>query len=428
MGKTLTKPIVFVVTLLLLVLPVLVACNGGDDDNEPTDAPTQTTAPATEPAEEITITIGVISDVTGMAAQAYVLIDLAVADIVRYYNEENIIPGIKLDVITYDGQFDPAKDIPGYEWLKERGADVIFSAVESTPIVLKPRVERDEIVMFTGSAQKEGLEPPGWIFATAQPQEESFYTFLKWIAENDWDYQTKGPAKIGLTNWNVPLDVMIAGAIERYTKEHPDQFEWVGSYFTDFSFTWGPEIEALKDCDYLVPPTVIMSNFARDYRHAGHTAKFIGYDAHLAYFGNVADANVWDQVDDALFYRGAKYWNEDGPIINLAKDLLHKYHPDQADSVIRDGIGYTALATAYQMLEIIANTIETVGAENFNSQALYETAERYSLSLDGLDDYANFSPTKRTSFNYIAIYEMDAEAEDIFRLEPGVWHRIVTEP
>lgn len=428
MGNTVLKPIVFVAILLTLVSLVLAACSGGDDGTEPIDTPTQTTVPNIEPVEETTITIGVISDITGIAAQAYVLIDLAIADIARYYNEENIIPGIKLDVITYDGQFDPAKDIPAYEWLKERGADIIFSAIESSPIVLKPRVEKDEIVMFTGSAQKEGLEPPGWVFATAQPQEESFYTFLKWIAENDWDYQTKGPAKIGVTNWNVPLDVMIAGAIERYANEHPDQFEWVGGYFNDVLFTWGPEVEALKECDYVVPPTVIMSNFAREYRQAGYTAKFIGYDAHLAYFGNVADANVWDQVDDALFYRGAKYWNEDGPIINMAKDLLHKYHPDQADSVIRDGIGYTALATAYQMLEIIADMVETVGIQNFNSQALYEAAERYSLSLDGIEDYADFSPTKRTSLNYIAIYELDAEKEDVFRLEPDVWHRIIEKP
>ncbi len=421
MRKKLIKPTVLVLAFLLLALPILAAC-GGEDDNKGTTAPTE------EPAENTTITIGVISDKTGPATLAYTLIDMAVADLLRYYNEENLVPGVEFDVVTYDGQFDPARDIPGYEWLKDRGADVIFTAIESSPIVLKPHVEKDKIVMFAGSAQKEGLEPPGWIFATAQQQEESFYTFLTWIAENDWDYETKGPAKIGLTNWNVPLDIQIAETIKEYAEEHPDQFEWVGGYFNDFLFTWGPEVDALKDCDYVFPPTVIMSSFAREYRQAGHTAKFIGYDAHLAYFGNVADANVWDQIDNMIFYRGAKYWNEDGPVINLAKELLYKYRPDEADDVIRAGIGYTAFATAYQMMEIIADTVDTVGAENFNSQALYEAAERYSLSLDDLEDYADFSPTKRTSYNYIAIYEMDSETEDIFRLEPGVWHRIIREP
>ena len=63
MGKTLTNPIVFIVILLLLVLPVLAACNGEDDESEQTENPTQTNAPTADPLEEITITIGVISDI-----------------------------------------------------------------------------------------------------------------------------------------------------------------------------------------------------------------------------------------------------------------------------------------------------------------------------------------------------------------------------
>jgi len=415
---------VALVLLMLVVIPGLAACGGGTTSSMDSSSPGFTG----QPAAEKTITIGVISDKTGMAAAAYTIIDMALEDIVRYYNEQELIPGVKLKVITYDGQFDPSRDIPGYKWLKEKGADLIVSSIESTPITLKPRVDKDKMVMFTGSAQEEGLEPPGYVFAPAQPQEQAFYTFLKWIAENDWDYRAKGPAKIGLTNWNVPLDVMLAGAIEEYCKIHPDQFKWVGARFTNNSFTWGPEVEALKDCDYVVPPTVIMATFAREYRQAGYTAKFIGYDAHLAFLGNVADARVWDKLDGSIFYRSAKYWNEDGPIIDLAKDLLHKYRPDEADEIMRDGIGYTAISTFYQMLEIIGNAVKAVGPQNFNSEALYQAAQSYSLSLDGLDDYATFSPTKRTSYNYIATYELHAADQDIFRIEPGVWHRIIAEP
>ena len=402
------------------MLPLLAACS--DDEQE---TPTLSTEPIVELPEDVKITIGVISDMTGPGANAYIDIDMALADIVEYYNEENLIPGVELEVITYDGQFDPSRDIPGYKWLKEGGADLIFSSIEGTPIVLKPFVDKDKIVMFTGSALREALEPPGYMFAPAHTQDESFYTFLKWIAENDWDYETNGPARIGLTNWSIPLDITIADAIEEYCEEHPEQFKWVGSYFTNFSFTWETEVQELKDCDYVVPPTVLMAKFAEEYRASGCTAKFLGYDAHLAYLGKVVASNGWDNVNGALFYRAAKYWNEEGPLINLTKQLLYTYHPDEAEEIVLNGIGYTSVVTFYQILEIITDAVEAVGPSKFDSQSLYEAAQRYSLSLDGIDDFATFGPGKRTSSNYIAIYELDAAQEDVFRVEPGVWHPII---
>jgi hypothetical protein len=168
-----------------------------------------------------------------------------------------------------------------------------------------------------------------------------------------------------------------------------------------------------------------MATFAKEYRVAGYTAKFLGYDAHLAFLGNVVASDGWDNVNGALFYRATKYWNEEGPIINLTKQILHTYHPNEAEEIIRNGIGYTSAATFYQMLEIIADAVETVGPGNFDSRALYEAAQRYSLSLDGLEDFATFSPGKRTSNNYIAIYELDAAREDVFRVESGVWYPII---
>jgi ABC-type branched-subunit amino acid transport system substrate-binding protein len=141
---------ILVLAVLLIMLPLLTACS--DDEQE---IPTLSTELTMEPMEDVKITIGVISDKTGPAANAYIDIDMALADVVEYYNKENLIPGVKLEVITYDGQFDPSRDIPGYKWLKERGADLIFSSIESTPIVLKPFVDKDKIVMFTGSALKE---------------------------------------------------------------------------------------------------------------------------------------------------------------------------------------------------------------------------------------------------------------------------------
>ncbi|MBM3133075.1 MAG: ABC transporter substrate-binding protein, partial [Chloroflexi bacterium] len=143
-------PAIMALVLVLALLPVLAAC--GDDGAPSTSLPPG----GDEPARKVTITVGNLSDLTGPAAAAMTVINMALEDIVRYYNDEDLIPGIALKVVTYDGQYRPSNNIPGYEWLKERGADLIFSAVPGTPETLKPFVDSDRMVLFGASASPEG--------------------------------------------------------------------------------------------------------------------------------------------------------------------------------------------------------------------------------------------------------------------------------
>ncbi|MCP4612749.1 MAG: ABC transporter substrate-binding protein, partial [Planctomycetes bacterium] len=123
---------------ILLALPLLTACSKNDETSAPTISPTPTPTPSAIKAQEtVKITIGNLSDLTGVSANAMGIINMALEDTVEYYNEQNLIPGVELEVITYDGQFNPARDISGYEWLKENGADLIFTAVPPTAVTLK---------------------------------------------------------------------------------------------------------------------------------------------------------------------------------------------------------------------------------------------------------------------------------------------------
>ena len=98
--------------ILLLALPMLVACDGDDTGGTPS---------GTDTPSEVTIIIGEIVDLTGVAAEAMDKIDKALKDLAVYYNEENLIPGVTLEVKHYDDEYDPARDIPGYNYLKSKG-------------------------------------------------------------------------------------------------------------------------------------------------------------------------------------------------------------------------------------------------------------------------------------------------------------------
>ena len=78
------------------------------------------------------------------------------------------------------------------------------------------------------------------------------------------------------------------------------------------------------------------------------------------------------------------------------------------------------------MLSIIADAVETVGPENFNSQTLYEAAESFSMTVDGIPRYS-FGKDKRWMIDMFGIYEARSADEDLFRIDPE-WIPVVTEP
>ena len=410
--------------ILLLFSLCMIAC--GDDETMPEDKETpietiqQTEEPehTATPAEDVVITIGNLTDLTGPAAATLEMIDAALDDLVEYYNEEKLIPGVELKVISYDTSMDPSKYITGYQWLKERGADVYFTPMPGAVEILRPRIEEDGMVLFPVSATKEELIPPGNNFMPATVPEDNSYTLLKWIAENDWDSETNGPAKIGGSGWNDAHTDAILNGMQEYAEAHPDQYEWVGGYTTNFSFVWGPEVEALKDCDYVMPP-IIMNNFVEAYRTAGYTATFIGpMGGHTTFLGSIHDAHMWEEIDGMIFTGIAAWWGDGTEVADFMEEILYRYRADEAEGIMRRGSGYGAVDTTKQILQIIANAVEAVGPENFDSDVLYNSAISYSRTVDG-EIWASFSETKRASIDRLPIYKADGAAKDLFMVTDG---------
>ncbi len=412
--------------VILVVLSLVIGITGCGEDGSETPSPTTQPTSTSEPQQNVVVTIGNLTDKTGAGAGAMAFVDMALVDTVEYYNENDLIPGIEVKVIEYDGQFDPSRDISGYKWLRERGADVIMAFLQITPVTLQPIVNEDKVVLFTATTEYEVMDPPGYVFAMTNLWEDLVYTQLKWIAENDWDYGTKGPAKLGGAGWNDPGSNITHIAAKEYAKAHPDQFEWVGGYLPEIStFTWGSEVEALKDCDYIFAP-IIMANFAKEYRTAGYTAKFLAGEAQTSFFGVISDAGLWDEIDGSLFTLSSKWWNEEkGELLNLVKDLMNQNHPGDTEDIMRAGKAYFAVTQAVQMLEIIEAAAEAVGPGNIDSQSIYDAAQSFSMTVDGMSRYS-FNETKRTAVDYLAIYEANGAAKDIFRASD--WLPVVTEP
>jgi len=112
------------------------------------------------------IKVGLITDITGPAGAALVPNTWAIEDWTKYINEEDPIPGVEIKLIIYDCKYDPSRDIPGYEWLRAQGVELIFVVVSTTGEILRPIADEDKIALLAGSGVTEAqIEPPGWLFS-----------------------------------------------------------------------------------------------------------------------------------------------------------------------------------------------------------------------------------------------------------------------
>lgn len=417
-------------TWIMLTGAWIVALAGCSSTDKPAaHPPTPFTVPAEgqAPSPKVEIIIGNLSDLTGVSATALSTVNRALEDAVRHYNIHDLIPQAQLKIITFDSQFDAAQDIPGYEWLKQRGADLIFTPMPATAAGIRHRVEADGRVLFSLAPSEKALTPPGRVFCVGGTFGKFMsYTFLDWIATSDPDFPQGRPARIGGAFWAEEYGQQILEGAEAYARAHPDRYQWEGGYLVPpLTWTWGAQVEALRHCDYVFAP-VPMHTFVREFKNAGYPAKFIGTDAHLAFLRLIGEANLWPQVDGMLIINPPEWWNEEGETVNWVREILAENRsPKEAKEIIEAGNGYLAAAPIRVMLEIIAAAVKTAGPQGFDSESLYNAAEAFSMTEQGMVCYS-FTQTKRTAVNCLGIYELSGETRDLVRKDPALLPVITT--
>lgn len=408
--------------VLLLAMPLLAACSNdetaatstGNSIGTPTEA-----SSAAEPVARLKITLGSLTDLTGLASQAFATVNAALEDMIRYYNEENLIPGVELEVLHYDGQYKPSRDIPGYEWLKERGVSLFVTGIPSTSVTLKSRADEEQRLIFSMSAFPDIEDPPGYVFAMNNDTINFGPTLLKWIAENDWDYQTNGPAKVGAAGWPGNYWETLWNGAEAYCAEHPEQFEWQGALLNSNSYDWSAEVYELRNVDYVLPPGAAIATFTRAYKQADGKGKLVMTDAHVPFLGLTVETTGADFMDGWLLIMPSRWWDEDYDVPNLAKELLARYHSEsEAEGIVATGGAYlTTVNQFYGMMQLLANHLNDVGPENFSQQTLYDAATAFSVEFAGGQEFG-FSDVKRTAWSNIGMYEFDGDTQSLVRADP----------
>jgi hypothetical protein len=374
---------------------------------------------------KVVIRVGYITDYSGGAAPAFESINKCMDDLARYFNDEGLIPGVTLKIDSYDAMYNPARDIPAYEWLKEKGAEVIITPAPHTAEVLKSFAGQDKVPICTWMATPGMIDPPGWVFCAGMDTPPLAKALLKSISDH-WDYVAEGrKPKIATVGHTDPSQIFLNDALTEYCQAHPDEFELVGKYTQPFgTMTWTGVVEKVKDCDYIGCQDAQASNaaFIKQLRDKGSKATLFGLDAMPSIKSLFVQVCGWEGLDGTLSFFPWGFWGDAFETTELAEELLDRYRSGEANDIISHGNGYLAVYCPYVFFSILRQAVEEVGAEDFDGQAFYDTAIKFNATYKGLPE-REFTETRRDLSREAAVYEWKADVKDIVRISdwlPGL--------
>lgn len=379
-----------------------------------------------EGEKKVIIKAGYITDTSGMIASVMVPHFYAYNDVVNYLNENDPIPGAKFELATYDTHFDPARFIPGYEWVKERGAKIILSPMPQASEIIVPFLAKDKLPNFTPTATAV-MAASEWTYSVGLPVPSQWKIPLKWIADNWPDYPTK--PKIGMVGWNTDYELDVIGAVEDYCLAHPDEFEYVGDYLAPAgTVSWFGEVEKLKDCDWIGPchgAGTGQATFIKEFRDKGYPAKFFSGEAMPCWVNLIVDKSGWPALSGTVSCQGWPWWSDTYAIVDLCKQILKQNHAGEADDIMYSGIGYIAAFLQMNLIyRIVKATAETVGAENVTGQAIRDMADTFSYTFEGFPELT-FSGGDRVCVHHGAIYDWNPDAEELLRITDWISETVV---
>lgn len=363
-----TVSLLLVGILLLAAIPGLVGCgdNGGGGD-------------------QVEIIIGYEGDWTGPAAPGAAEYGGGFLDYIKWTNEENPVPGVKLTVKIYDTRSDYSRTPIGYAWLKGQGMKVLAAPSPADIDINYSKLEQDQIPAFgtTSWLTRRNADWAFWVFDTMEGQTEFL---MHWIATRDWDYATEGRnPKVALVGWSgLSVTVGSLAGAESYMAAHPGKFDWKGAHMSPIgNVNWSTEVSKLVGCDYIIIGTIGAGSatFIKESRNRDFTGGILSNSAPVTGWWNLITGSVDADLLYGQYSSQQMPWFSDNAFTQFCLTIALKYRSQEwVDTAFKQSSYCTGPAWGMMVVGAIRKAAEEVGPENVDSHAIRTAAG--SLDLD----------------------------------------------
>jgi branched-chain amino acid transport system substrate-binding protein len=353
--------------------------------------------------EEKTAQFGWLLPITGPTSGAIAPLLQAGEDYIRYFNEQEAIPGVRIELLWRDTILQYALGLSHYERLVAAGIPLV-GAVESPLLFgLRGRFERDEVVAFIlGSPYHEALYPePGWYYTMTPLMGEEAAVLLQYFMEN-WN-EERSP-RLAFVSTDVGW-----GYESRYATEFAKSlgfevlpWEAVPIVVLDATVQLLRLKEAGADLVHLQCQPEGAGPILRDAERLGLLDKF-QFAGHLSAMGDRTMKLAGASTEGFLISRAYPWFTEtEVPGIELMIGNMMKYR----GKVRRDGEYFYGWVGAAVICEAISRAIENVGYENLDGRAIKEALD----SMKDFDVYGlasiTYKPDDHRGVTKMAVYEV----------------------
>jgi ABC-type branched-subunit amino acid transport system substrate-binding protein len=398
MGKKAKLLTLVLAAALLVGVPGLVGCGGGDGGGNE-------------------IVIGILTDFTGTAASAVKPTMDGIRDYFAMMEETDPTPGAKVKFITYDTRLDYARVIPGWTQLKDRGAVMMVVINPGDRDKLATRVGNDKIPVI---GVQETTTNPGaeWMFNLVSPIEYNVETLMEWIVNEKWDYDTeKRNPKIGHLSWPMDTGTFHQGGIDNALAEYPDKLEFVGKAVAPIPTTqWSSEINALQDSDFILlsPVGTMMASFISEARQKGYDGAFLSGINSFPGYWDLAKTMTSNQSDlrDCYYAGPWPWWNEDVDFITGLKADVQERRPEAAATLLTVSGPIGGGGMGVFMYDAVKRAVEEEGVENVDGTALRDALAETSLDVEGFGNVWEFKTGQHFLCRTSRIFEWNVTEQE----------------
>ena len=351
--------------LMIVALPVLTACNGGDS----------------APAEEMTLKVRYSIPYTGPAAEKGRPMGNGQMDAIEYINSElGGVNGYQIEVIRMDNQYDTGQAISIVNKFIDEGA-LLFTTASSKMMSVSMEIANEAgLAGFSVFSAPALIHPPRHIYAQTPDYGDDWAAFAEYYMANVWE--GTGKPKMALHLLNNPTGYGARDAASALAESMGIDIVAIEEHATDT----GSEIESLtriKDLDidvlYISSTPAPTSTVIKDAVQLGMYPGITIACGHAGMTSKLVELAGADVVEGVYGVFPTVSWGDDVPGMAKMTEYMTRNHPDDAGN----GDYITSWAESLIVAEILRLALEEVAIEDLTPQLV----EEY-----GFKRLNNFSP------------------------------------
>jgi len=357
-------------------------------------------APAGTAATQKVVRIGSLEQLTGGAAAATAYAHQGQADYFEYANDQELIPGVRIDYLWADTGLQVAQEISTYRKFLDQ--DVPFILAILSVEHFKKLVDKDHVPMLAYVPTADVIYPPGWLYAMYPTWAESFAVWGKWVMDN---WKEDRPPKLALMGTDEVSGVRALDEAIPYVESLGIEFlptEYVGWVPIDSTTQLLRLAQQEVDYVFICPIWTTALPILRDAERLGLTdqIKFAGLE-------NTQSVGMIEALGPALDgYTAPRTvpWYEETEIPGI--QLLHELRQRGGSGLGYQGDDSHPVVAAAIAVEAVRRAIEDVGYENLDGAAV-------KAALDSFDDFdvyglvqISYTPEDHRGWNKARVYQV----------------------